>query len=259
MKVRYTFCLLFLVWAHALILAQSLQPGSATVTLSANYHWCVAPGSLATVFTDERIHPSAKLGVTSIKLTDRRGNEFKGEVKWTGPKQTNFLVPKDIATGPADIEVNTGVNELSRGKFFLAFLTPGLFTANADGLGVPAAVALRVKGNVYAYEPILQLSVDNKYVPIPIKVSDSTEQVFLVLFGTGFGNNWDLNEVKGKIDGLDTQVYYSGPQGPSGVPGTFPGLDQINLLLPVSLLSGKHTIQIAYANLKTNEVSIETK
>ena len=56
-----------------------------------------------------------------------------------------------------------------------------------------------------------------------------SDQLFLVLFGTGMRFRSSLSNVSVKIGGIDAPVEYAGPQG------EFAGLDQINVRLPRSL------------------------
>ena len=55
-------------------------------------------------------------------------------------------------------------------------------------------------------------------------------QVYLILYGTGIRNRSSVNNVRCTIGGIDVPVEYAGPSG-DGVPG----LDQVNLRLPIAL------------------------
>ncbi|MGH9840920.1 MAG: hypothetical protein ACREEM_19265 [Blastocatellia bacterium] len=111
----------------------------------------------------------------------------------------------------------------------IAKTAPGLFTANADGKGVPAAVALRVRNGAQTYEAVARFdSTQNKYVPAPIDLGAEDHQVVLLLFGTGIRGRSSLDKVTVKIGGVDAPVSYAGAQG-------LAGLDQINVAIPRSL------------------------
>jgi len=79
-------------------------------------------------------------------------------------------------------------------------------------------------------EPIAQLDAQNKWVPRPIDLGPESDQIFLVLFGTGIRFRTALSTVTAKIRGADAEVLYAGP-----APG-FVGLDQINLRLLQGLI-----------------------
>jgi uncharacterized protein (TIGR03437 family) len=97
-----------------------------------------------------------------------------------------------------------------------------LFTVNNTGL--PAAYVTRVApGGAAANEPIFTLK-NGIYTPIPIDVTSGP--TYLILFGTGIRNGEGI-KVTSSAQAFG-EVLYAGPQ-PS-----FPGLDQVNVLLPSS-------------------------
>ncbi|MGH9844722.1 MAG: hypothetical protein ACREEM_38890 [Blastocatellia bacterium] len=97
---------------------------------------------------------------------------------------------------------------------------------------MPAAIALRVEvDGAQSFEPVARFDpAQNKFVAVPIDLGAAADQVFLILFGTGVRFRSGLATVSAKIGGADAQVFYAGPQG------SFVGLDQVNLLLPRSLI-----------------------
>src|SRR5262249_59556033 len=108
---------------------------------------------------------------------------------------------------------------------------PGLFTANANGRGVMAAIALRVRADgSRSYEPVARFdAAQGQMVPAPLDLGPETDQIFLLLFATGVQFRSNLTTVVAKFGGVDAQVLYAGPQD------DYIGLDQINLLVPRSL------------------------
>ena len=77
----------------------------------------------------------------------------------------------------------------------------------------------------------------NRFVAVPIDLSNASDQVFLVLFGTGIRNRSAAANVSVKIGGADSVVQFAGPQG------GFPGLDQVNALLSQSL-AGRGNVDV---------------
>jgi uncharacterized protein (TIGR03437 family) len=71
-----------------------------------------------------------------------------------------------------------------------------------------------------------------------IDLGPSTDQVFLVLFGTGIRNRGALSMVSAMIGGAESQVSFAGAQG------ALVGLDQVNLLIPRGLI-GKGEVNVA--------------
>jgi uncharacterized protein (TIGR03437 family) len=93
-----------------------------------------------------------------------------------------------------------------------------------------------------------------KFVTVPIDVSAATDQVFLVIFGTGLRGRSALSSVTASLGGTDVEVLYAGPQG------VLVGVDQINLRLPMSL-SGKGEVDLAVVadGIEANVVKIRVK
>ena len=80
-----------------------------------------------------------------------------------------------------------------------------------------------------------------------------TDQVFLVLFGTGI-RGAGTGGVQVTVGGQSAPVLFAGDQG------TFAGLDQINASLPHSLAgSGNVTVQLTAAGLPANPVVLSIK
>jgi len=104
---------------------------------------------------------------------------------------------------------------------------------------VPAAVALRVKATgEQIVETISQLdATTNRLVPSPIDLGPEGEQVFLILFGSGFRNRQAGGSVTVQVGGENAEVTYAGAQG------DLVGVDQLNLKLPRTLI-GKGDIQL---------------
>jgi uncharacterized protein (TIGR03437 family) len=71
-----------------------------------------------------------------------------------------------------------------------------------------------------------------------LDLGDATEQVFLVLFGTGLRHRQALSTVIARIGGVEAQVLFAGPHPSLG------GLDQINVRLPRSLI-GRGEVDMA--------------
>jgi uncharacterized protein (TIGR03437 family) len=115
-----------------------------------------------------------------------------------------------------------------------------LFSANASGQGVAVGAALRVKADgTQSFEPIAQFDqAQNRFVAVPIDLGPESDQVFLVLFGTGLRFRSALSAVSARVGGVDSPVLYAAEQG------VFVGLDQINLRL-ARALAGRGEVDVA--------------
>jgi uncharacterized protein (TIGR03437 family) len=185
------------------------------------------------------------LAGTTVKVKDSAGAERLAQLFFVAPTQVNYLVPVGTANGAATITITSGDGVVSTGTAQIARVAPGLFTANASGQGVAAAVAVRVKPDgSQTTEPVMRFDqAQNRFVTAPIDLGPEGEQVFLILFGTGIRGRSESSPVVARIGGVDAEVLFAGPQG------GFVGLDQINLRLPRSLAGrGRVNLAISIAN-----------
>lgn len=218
----------------------------ATVSAASYAHTSFAPGSIVSLFGKELTDGTYSVetttlpqffGRTQVNVQDatpanRRSGLFAGT-----PEQINFLIPPETAEGYGLISVTTPQGARYYELVNIAKVAPGLFSANANGSGVAAAVALRINGNRQTYEPVARFdSTAKQFVAAPVDLGPDSEQVVLLLFGTGVRGRSALENVSAKIGGVDAPVLYVGEQGA-------PGLDQINVLLPRTL-AGRGDVEI---------------
>jgi uncharacterized protein (TIGR03437 family) len=200
--------------------------------------------------------PPLKLNGTVVKVKDSACAERLAPLFFVAPTQVNYLLPAGTANGLATITVFNEAGAISVGTAQINSVAPSLFGANSNGQGPAAAAVLRVKaGGSQIYEPAIQFDFGlSRYVTLPIDVSDPNDQVFLLLFGTGFRYRQSLSGVSVTIGGAPVEVWYAGAQG-----GFF-GLDQINLLLPQSLAGrGEMDVVLKVDGRTANTVRIRVK
>src|SRR5262249_28595748 len=145
---------------------------------------------------------------------------------------------------------------VSIGTIQISAVAPGIFTADSSGRGLPAANLLRVKGNgSQEYEPVARYDgAQNKWVAVPIDLGPASEQVYLILYGTGVRNRSSLQAVMAKIGGANSQVLSAGAQG------GYVGLDQINLSLPRELAGrGDVDVILTVGGQPANTVRVNMK
>jgi uncharacterized protein (TIGR03437 family) len=196
-----------------------------------------------------------QLAGTQVIVRNSAGVERRAPLFFVSPGQVNYLVPEGAATGAATVTITSGDGSLAIGNVNLTASAPGLFTANADGQGVPAGLALRIRAvGLGSFESIAQLDGQNRFVPAPIDLGPQGEQVYLILFGTGLRRFSAPPGVIAKIGGMDAPVTYAGAQG------DLAGLDQINILLPRNL-AGRGEVEVALTadNNAANMLKINLK
>ncbi len=90
---------------------------------------------------------------------------------------------------------------------------PALFSANASGRGPAAALVVRATASG---------SVTTEVLTEPIDLDSETDQVILVLFGSGIRGRPSLAGVRAEIGGTAVPAAYAGKQP------DFAGLEQVN-------------------------------
>ena len=244
--------------------------GTATPTLTtvsaASYRGpLVASASIASAF-GRGMAPSTEAAATNppplslsgvtVRVTDSAGVQRLAPLFFVSPDQINYLVPDGTSAGPATVAVSNGDQVVATGSVQIVPVAPGLFSANASGTGVAAAVAVKFSaGGSETFDLVFQCgSTPFSCVPLPVDLGDESDQVFLLLFGTGIRNRSMLGAVTANVGGTDVPVEYAGPQG------TFLGLDQVNLRLPRTLLGrGEADIVLTVDGSAANTVTVNIR
>lgn len=227
---------------------KSGETGPACVSAASFRADALAPGSIGTIFGQGLAASTEAAGAlplplvlagTAVTIRDSGGVERPAPLFFVSPGQINLLVPEAARAGPATFSVLRGEQVVARGALRLETVAPGIFTANADGKGPPAAVVVRANpdGGQTA-GPVFQCgAAPGSCVTVPIDLGAETDQVFLLLFGTGISGRSALSAVTARIGGANAEVLYAGAQG------AYAGLDQINLRLPRSL-AGRGEVEL---------------
>jgi uncharacterized protein (TIGR03437 family) len=194
------------------------------------------------------------LAGTTVRVIDSQGIERLAPLFYVSPTQVNYQLPPGAATGTATVTITGANNNIATGTIQVAEVNPGLFTASANGMGVAAGLALRIKpGNVQTYEPIAQFDAAmNKWVSLPINLGPATDQVYLVLFGTGI--RFHSQAPSATFDGVSVQVTFAGAQN------QFVGLDQVNIFLPNNLVPrGEKDLILTVDGKQANTVRVNVQ
>ncbi|MGH9837777.1 MAG: NF038122 family metalloprotease [Blastocatellia bacterium] len=198
-----------------------------------------------------------ELAGTRVNVVDLRGTSRPAPLFFAAPGQINFLVPLGTVVGRATVQVFVqSTAPVSDGRVNVFATAPGLFSANANGQGVAAAVVLRVKADgSQVFEPVARFdSAQNRFVPIPIDLGPENEKVFVLFFGVGIRGRTDLNTVSLKAGDITLPVSFA-----AAAPG-FTGLDQINAELPRTLIGkGEVTINLMVGTGVANAVTLTIK
>jgi uncharacterized protein (TIGR03437 family) len=225
----------------------------------------LAPESIVTAFgaalagtiqaADSVQLPTVLAGAV-VTVKDSAGVERPAPLFFVSPNQVNYQIPPGTADGPATVIIANGDDKVFSGAIQIARVAPGLFTASASGQGLAVGQALRVRANgEQVFEPLANWdAAQNRFVANPIDLSDPAEQVYLILYGTGWRYRSSLDAVSVKIGGVDASAQFAGAQG------SFAGLDQINLQLPRILAArGEMDLVLTVDGRQANVVRISVR
>jgi uncharacterized protein (TIGR03437 family) len=217
-----------------------LQVGRAAAASAASFTAQFAPNTINALFgaglAKETVSAMSTplpttLSTTQVLVADALGAVRAAPFFFVSPGQLNLLLPDGTATGGANMMIYVDGQPYAESRVTVNAVAPGLFTANANGSGVPAAVLLRIKADgSQSFEPVAELNpTTNRYVPRPIDFVNETDRLILLLFGTGFRGRSNLEAVVLRFGDLTVPVQFAGAQG------DLVGLDQLNVELPRTL------------------------
>jgi uncharacterized protein (TIGR03437 family) len=131
--------------------------------------------------------------------------------------QINIHVPKSVALGANSVVVYVDGEVIAADDAQVLLANPGLFTYSQAGTG--EAVAL--------------LASEMRYTASPFAATTGNQPTVISLFGTGWRNALPVTVL---IGGQPAAVQYAGQSG------GFPGLDQINVVLPQGVVGAAQVL-----------------
>ena len=201
------------------------------------------------------------LAGTTVRVRDALNVERLAPLFFVSANQVNYLMPAQTALGAATVTITSDNSVVSIGVSIgtvtIGAFAPGLFTANASGSGLAAAALLRVKADgSLAYENVVRYdTASSQFVALPIDLGPESDQVFLLLFGTGIRGRAATSPVTARYANTNSgEVLYAGAQG------DLVGLDQINVRVPRSLIArGEVELEVSVDGRFTNAVRVAVK
>lgn len=195
------------------------------------------------------------LGGSRVAVRDSAGIERTAPLFFVSAGQINYQIPPGTAQGLATITISTSNGSISQGTVEIGVVAPAFFSANSDGVGAASGFAVRVSaGNVQTQEEIAVRDVNNRFVGKPIDLGPATDQVVLVLFGSGFRFRSSIAGINASLGGVRAEVQFAGAQN------NFVGLDQFNLLIPRTLAGqGEVVFSMLVDGKQSNPVKVNIK
>jgi uncharacterized protein (TIGR03437 family) len=207
----------------------------------------VAPGSLATVFGTNLSSATASANVTPYPTSlGGISVSLSGElcpISYVSPTQVNFVIPSDAPAGRYLLTVNGATSDL-----LVTAVSPGIFTLNGNGAGVPLASVLAVAadGTTTTLSPY-QCSSSGCAIA-PMKLPPNVTTVYIVLYTTGVRN---VKGIAASVGSVAAEVVYFG-----AIP-VYPGVDQVNLRVSnVGSLSGHQSLILLTDGIFSNSVDL---
>ncbi|MGO4883869.1 MAG: hypothetical protein ACLP59_24065 [Bryobacteraceae bacterium] len=173
------------------------------------------------------------LNGNSVTVTDAAGMELPAPLYYVSPSQINFEIPAGLATGLGVVSIHNQNGTTLSATMQLGSVSPGIYSLNGPG-GLAAAWVLPVLNQAQQpLQPVYQV-VSGKVVGLPINVSQSNEQVYLEMYGTGIRNAMNVTATVGS---LAVPVLYAGASG-------YVGEDQVNIGPLPPALAGQGSVNI---------------
>lgn len=182
--------------------------------------------------------PTSLAGST-VQVTDANGVPRLAALCFVSMGQINFIIPTNTAAGLATVTVTNAYGATASTIIVVSPTSPGLFSQDSSGGGLAAGqyTVVHADGSQTNPAPIAQYNPSTgQWVPVPI-VAGATDQVYLVLFGTGIRYKPSSSSVTATVNGQSVPVAYAGAQA------QYFGEDQVNLG-PLTGFAGSGTVNV---------------
>jgi uncharacterized protein (TIGR03437 family) len=218
--------------------ATELAPGS----LASGYGTGLATGQPASA---TYIWPTT-IGGTSVSIVDLDGVTTQAPMLYVSSTEIDYQIPDTVALGPATVTVTTADGTTNSGPVNVVPSAPGLFTVNTSGLSASFADCVSAAGTQSTI--LTSQALNGALVAVPLNLGMCQETI-LELWATGLDSPEGI--VQATIGGQTATVLYAGPEG------VYPGVDQVNVVIPQSLAgAGNVPIVVSAGGLTSNTVNV---
>ncbi len=213
----------------------------------------VAPNSIASLVGSSLgpLKPASASGTlptelagTSVRIVGPGGDGLAPLYMVEGGKITFLVPPETFVGGTAVALVSDGNRTIAAVTLSVDPVAPQLFTLSGSRTAAAAVQRVRADGT-QSTETLSQTSID---------LGPLGDRVYLVLFGTGIRGRTGLASVTAHLGGQNSTVLFAGPQP------NYDGLDQVNLLLPRTLIgSGLIDVTLSADGWISNGVQVSIR
>lgn len=186
----------------------------------------------------------------SVTVKDNAGVTRSAPIQAVYPNQVNYIVPDGTAPGIATVTIGT-----SSGAAQIDAIGPGLYSMSGTGQGVAAATAaIYAADGTVTPQNVFQCNSSGSCTSAPMSLGNSGDQLVVTFYGTGLRNNSGLPNSSITIGGARGSLLYVGAQP------QYPGLDQVNVVVPTSLAgAGEVPVVLTVDGQTANVVTVNIK
>lgn len=191
---------------------------------------------------------SEELAGVAVHVRDSAGKGAWARVLVVSPESVAYVVPVNLAIGPATITIRKDGLLSDGGCLFLQRAAPALFTMNGESAGPASGYSEPGMGEAPA--PLFTCS-GGACAPVPVNLSASQSDPVLTLFGTAFRGHLPGAPVVASIGAGPVQFLSIEPDE------GYPGLDLVRVRVPQDRTQrGILPLRITLESLRSNPVSI---
>jgi uncharacterized protein (TIGR03437 family) len=232
--------------------ALAQAPPTISVVSAASGDAGVSPDSIVTIFgsnlTDRTEQASGLPLPTTLAGIGVQVMNTAAGLLYASPGQINFVLPAGIPAGSAAVNVVQGGKTVAQGNAQVQPVAPALFFVGSNHVAAGNADRrIAVVGPLVA-APLFSCDSADACAPVPLNPGIDTPTT-IELYGTGIRSG---TTVTATIGGQTVPVDFAGAQP------QFPGLDQVNLPLLLSLRgAGKVNVVVTVDGKPSNPVQIQ--
>jgi uncharacterized protein (TIGR03437 family) len=155
----------------------------------------------------------------------------------------NFLVPPQIPSGRHQLSIGSATAEV-----LVTGVSPGIFTANGTGRGVPVAAVTTILNNGARFDANAFHCDIGGCEATPLPILEGIREMHFVLYMTGVRN---VKAITASVGPIAAEVLYA------GATSQFPGVDQVNLVIRnFTGLAGRQPLHIRADGFDANPVEL---
>jgi len=189
------------------------------------------------------------LANVGVIVKDATGNSREAQLYFISASQINYVVPDQTSAGAAMVTVTKNGQTVGSGAIQVAAVAPGIFAADGNGQGAASAEA--VKYPAQTWQLTAACPAVGSCVTVPFDVGTAATPVYLELYGTG---------IRGTRTSVTATIGGTAAAATWAVQSQYPGMDQVNLLVPTSLAGrGDVDVVLTVDGVAANTVRVNIK